>query len=457
MIPTHFDDPHALGEAVTRYLAGDCSAAEVAALSAALERDQAAAAVFVEIATQAALVRDWARTTPLTAVEVSPPPRRRIVPRAVALATSLCLVFSLGLVFIMGLAFGVGRPRSVFDARRHLGQIESASAAVRHGHDGRTAALEVGDGFEAGTLATDLMETAVVRLRDGTLLALGTDTEMELSDDGRKRVVLLRGTFTADVVPQPVGRPMMIRTPTAELEVVGTAFSLAAEPERTHLDVDHGLVRVRRLADDTAVDVSAGREVRVSPDACTPLLLAASTRSSDAWRVDFTAGPPPGWSAGEWIPEHGSLRAVLTQEGSRSRGVVSNNAWRDGGHSLARLHDDSVVRVTLRCRASADIAVVLSLRESDTGPFVCNVFARGRCVASKSPRDDWRTLELPLSDFRPIRTSRPVRIPGASAFMMSVATKQDLAGLEVKAIEIARRSPPAAAASPSAEGGHPAP
>jgi ferric-dicitrate binding protein FerR (iron transport regulator) len=450
MIPTCLDDPNALGEAVARYLAGDCSAGEVAALSAALERDPAAAAVFVEIATQAALVRDWAQTTPPTAVEVSPP-RRRILPRAIALATSLCLAF------IVGLAFVVGRPWSAFDARRHLGRIESASAAVRHAHDGRTAALDVGDGFEAGTLATDLMETAVVRLRDGTLLALGTDTELELSDDGRKRVVLVRGTFTADVVPQPVGRPMMIRTPTAELEVVGTAFSLAAEPERTHLDVDKGLVRVRRLTDDAAVDVPAGREVRVSPDASAPLELGASTRSSDAWRVDFAAGPPPGWTAGEWIPEHGSLRAVLTQEGSRSRGVVSNSAWRDGDHSLARLHDDSVVRVTLRCRTSADIAVVLSLRESDTGPFVCNVFARGRCVASKSPRDDWRTLELPLSDFSPYRTSRPIRIPGASAFMMSVATKQDLAGLEVKAIEIARRSPPAAAASPSAAGGHPSP
>lgn len=449
MIPTCLDDPNALGETVARYLAGDCSAGEVAALSAALERDPGAAAVFVEIATQAALVRDWSRATPPTAVEVSPPPRRPILRRAIALATSLCLAFVVGLLIV------VGRPWSAFDARRHLGRIESASAAVWHAHDGRTAALHVGDGFAAGTLVTDLMETAVVRLRDGTLLGLGADTKLELSDDGRKRVVLERGTFTADVVPQPVGRPMTIRTPTAELDVVGTAFSLAAEPARTHLDVDKGLVRVRRLTDDTAVDVPAGREVRVSPDASAPLQLGASTRSSDAWRVDFAAGPPPGWTAGEWIPEHGSLRAVLTQEGSRSRGVVSNSAWRDGDHSLARLHDDSVVRVTLRCRTSADIAVVLSLRESDTGPFVCNVFARGRCVASESPRDDWRTLELPLSDFSPYRTSRPVRIPESCAFKMSVATKQDRADLEVKAIEIARRSTPAAGASPSAAGGHP--
>jgi len=428
MNPANLEDPQVLIEALTRYVAGDCADEEVARLSAALEHDPAACALFVEIATQAVLLRDLAQTSPEPAVALPLPARRsRVVPWSLALAASLVL------------AFVVGRQWSPVDSARQLGRIESASTVVRYSHDGRAVELHVGDDFEAGTLTTDLEETAAVRLRDGTLLALGTDTELALSDDGRKRIDLRRGTFTADVVPQPPGRPMMIHTPTAEIEVVGTSFSLAVEPQRTHLDVDEGLVRVRRLADDATVEVPAGREVRVSPDAADPLQLGASTRSSASWRVDFTAGPPPGWDAGEWVPENGSLRAVPTIEGRRNFAVISNNAWRDGDHSLARLFDDSVVRVTLRRHKPATLDVVLSLREADGRSFVGNAFLRNRRDWNELPVGEWRTLEFPLSEFVPMRSDSSLRIDGKAVFKISITTRQEAAGLEVKDIEIVRR------------------
>lgn len=423
------DDRQVLWESLTRYCAGECSATEAAELSTVLENDPAACELFVEIAPQSVLLRDLAQASSEPATIVPSPSRRKRT-----------LLWTFALAASVVIAFVVGRKWSVPEGnQREIGRIESASAVVQFARDGKSIELSVGDAFEAGSLATDAMETAALRLTDGTLLSLGTDTELELVEDGRKRIDLKRGTFTADVVPQPVGKPMLIHTPTAEIEVVGTAFSLAVEPERTHLDVDEGLVRVRRLADDAKVEVPAGREVRVSPDAGDPLQLGASTRSNAAWRVDFSAGAPRGWDAGEWVPENGSLRAAPTIEGRRNHAVISNNAWRDGDHSLARLFEDSVVRVTLRRHKPATLDVVLSLREADGRSFVGNAFLRNRRNWNELPVGEWRTLEFPLSEFVPMRDTSSLRIDGKAVFKISITTRQEAAGLEVKDIEIVRR------------------
>lgn len=43
-------------------------------------------------------------------------------------------------------------------------------------------------------------------------------------------VTLNHGAISADVEPQPKNLPMIVRTPAAEIEVVGTQFNVDSEP-----------------------------------------------------------------------------------------------------------------------------------------------------------------------------------------------------------------------------------
>ena len=59
----------------------------------------------------------------------------------------------------------------------------------------------------------------------------------------------MRGSFSARVLPQPAGNPMLIHTPSAVLEVLGTQFDVEAESKSTMLLVREGKVQVRRVGD----------------------------------------------------------------------------------------------------------------------------------------------------------------------------------------------------------------
>jgi hypothetical protein len=96
--------------------------------------------------------------------------------------------------------------------------------------------LVVGNRLCAGTASLD-GESAFMTLRfdDGTCVTLAGETVLEFDARWQKTLVLRRGNLSVDAHPQPRGRPMLIRTPTAEVEVVGTVFSVSVDPQHTHL------------------------------------------------------------------------------------------------------------------------------------------------------------------------------------------------------------------------------
>src|SRR5262249_7768790 len=104
---------------------------------------------------------------------------------------------------------------------------------------------------------------------------------------------------------QAQGRPMLIRTRTAELEVLGTQLDVEAEREATRLNVDEGRVRVTRLVDGSVAEVPARHQVVASADrteALTPTLRAAVV---DRWKSRLNA------SVGKPLPAEGDLPARL--------------------------------------------------------------------------------------------------------------------------------------------------
>lgn len=108
----------------------------------------------------------------------------------------------------------------------------------------------------------------VLRLPDATRVDLGPGSQLrELSGAAaERRFTLQRGRLSADVAARvPGSRPFVVRTPEAEVAVLGTKFSLALSAGLTRLDVERGRVTLARRSDGASVEVPAGHAAAAGP------------------------------------------------------------------------------------------------------------------------------------------------------------------------------------------------
>ena len=68
-------------------------------------------------------------------------------------------------------------------------------------------------------------------------MMISGNSMLTFSDDGQKKLRLKEGGFSANVNPQPKGKPMLVSTRTALFEVMGTSFSVDTEPTAATLRV----------------------------------------------------------------------------------------------------------------------------------------------------------------------------------------------------------------------------
>src|SRR5262249_25909163 len=137
---------------------------------------------------------------------------------------------------------------------------------------------------------------------------------------------LEQGLLNADVTKQPAGKSMILRTPQAEVSVLGTRFLLAAEKESTRLQVEEGAVKFTRTADKQSIEVRSGYFAVAAPGKpLDPAPLPGGVRYLD---IDLHAGVTSG--DGEWTVE--------------GRTVKQNRVSRQAEGGLS----------TLLCRAEAE-------------------------------------------------------------------------------------------------------
>ncbi len=171
-----------------------------------------------------------------------------------------------------------------------------------------------------------------LEFHDGSTAMIFGDSMLTFSDQGQKEVRLKQGRFSADVVPQPPGEPMLIHTPVADLVVVGTQFDVEAGPESTMLFVREGIVQIRRVSDGKTVDVTADHRVVVTADSDMLLWLVGP---------DQTWPQTPFW---ENRSTSGNQDAIATQEtrdfdGTRNLTLSEEPAAlpaQDTGHTIRR-------------------------------------------------------------------------------------------------------------------------
>ena len=145
-----------------------------------------------------------------------------------------------------------------------------------------------------------------LRFHDGSEVTISGASMLTIRDEGQKILRLREGRLSADVVPQPMGKPMLVHTRTAVLSVLGTQFEVEAGLVSTALNVNQGRVRLKRLSDGIEVDVPA-RHVVVADDenGLTPRRIPDSV---NRWvsQLNFS-----GEYYGKWIPATDKAAASL--------------------------------------------------------------------------------------------------------------------------------------------------
>ena len=98
-----------------------------------------------------------------------------------------------------------------------------------------------------------------------TRLAIGADAEFGVvTAMPDKQLKLTAGTLRASVARQSASHPMLIRTPTAKAEVLGTKFEMSATKERTEMTVTEGRVLIARTEDESGVVVETSQSATVT-------------------------------------------------------------------------------------------------------------------------------------------------------------------------------------------------
>ena len=245
-----------------------------------------------------------------------------------------------------------------------------------------------------------------LEFNDGSTVTISGNSMLTFSDYGQKELHLRKGTFSANVVPQPAGLPMLVHTRSARLEVLGTQFEVEAGLSSTLLNVSEGKVRVKRLSDGNTVDVPSRHRVVASADH--DMLPARLPDASHQWKSQLNLGPTG--SYGRWQSATDERETVLKAIPYTSKEGITVNAAgfrvSTGDAAPVVLQPDSYMKVRGKITDAHEIYFGVTAFQT-TGEFV------GR-YQTGLPADQFEvgqefTVLLPVSDFLLDPTSIPER------------------------------------------------
>ncbi|MEM1295094.1 MAG: FecR family protein, partial [Verrucomicrobiota bacterium] len=266
--------------------------------------------------------------------------------------------------------------------------------------DNELVTLKSGDRLRPGTLFIESPSGAAeLRFRDGTLVTLTGDSEVDFAMTSRGKVLRSRsGRLTANVAPQPDGKPMRILTPTAEVEVMGTILSLDTASDATHLTVAEGLVRLRRLADGMAVEVPAQHQSLATLISSSDLSIQKAEELQDKWTMrpqDVTKARKFDGRGSETI--YGSVPYVAGRRPDGTKIVRSGISFNG---NLARMSPESQIRVRFRSEFGPTL-FLSTVRKNGSfgGNFEYNIH---RDEASPDSQL-WQEVVVPIGKFNVVR------------------------------------------------------
>ena len=171
--------------------------------------------------------------------------------------------------------------------------------------------LKVGTKLSGGTIEGMVPNSWFeLTFRDGSTVAISGNAILTFSNQEQKILYLNKGTLSCSVKPQPSGKPMLIHTNVARLEVLGTQFEMEAGLSSTVLNVSEGNVRVKRLSDGRVIDVPAKHRVIAAAD---HVLTSLPTPAPvNQWKSQLQGGPAG--TFGTWV-------AMADQQAARLKAI----------------------------------------------------------------------------------------------------------------------------------------
>ena len=309
------------------------------------------------------------------------------------------------------------------------------------GPDGRTR-QEPAPGLKFGEGNLELVGNdplVSVRMDDGSTITLHGESEAFFSYEKGWIVRLRRGSFEAAVQPQPAGRPMRILTPTAEIEVVGTIFSLLAQPDETSLEVVEGFVTMRRLADGREASVGGQNRLVITLDPQTALTPQQLVVPPTTWEADFSTFPRD--ADGIWIPPGkdsptGALSSRPYIAGRREDDgvLVHHGILYRHRHALATVQ--SGAELQLKVRTTSDTSLqIMAVTSRPEGGYGGN-YEVNAIPCLRPPDGGWQEVNIPLEMLHqqsPVTTALP---PGHVIVAILINSYTWPVGLEVGGLAI---------------------
>ncbi|MEO2008262.1 MAG: FecR domain-containing protein [Pirellulaceae bacterium] len=223
------------------------------------------------------------------------------------LAAAAVVIVALSAGLIYQLAYPVGEaPKTNNVATQHRVSDESiaritglSGLLIWTGDRGQIVRdVKVGTELAGGTIEGMTPDSWFeIQFNDGSTVMISGTSTLTITDPGQKELRLREGFFSANVVPQPKGKPMLIHTPSTLLEVLGTQFDVEANQASTMVNVTEGKVRVRRLSDGREVDVLAKQ--RVIAEGGGDLTPQRLPESVNHWKSQLHLRPG---GYGTWLP-----------------------------------------------------------------------------------------------------------------------------------------------------------
>jgi ferric-dicitrate binding protein FerR (iron transport regulator) len=232
-------EPHDL---IEKHLNGDLSEEEAKVLADWLREDRAHVEEFVRATHVHSSLQDVMAETgeigPAGRVAVlTARPRwnaRRIIPLAAALVLAL-----VGLYATHRLSSGSRVVARVTETSEGVIIVRGAKEVIaRPGN-----ALLRGDRIHTGAA-----QRISLAYRDGrTRAELGSHSTLEMWGEGNRCIVLKQGDADISVARRLMGKPFVVETPHAKVDVLGTTFLLSVSHDATRLDMEDGIARLTHL------------------------------------------------------------------------------------------------------------------------------------------------------------------------------------------------------------------
>ena len=298
-------------EQVDRFLNGEMSDAEKDSLAEQLDSDPMARKTFVEH-----VEWDTRLASALQNEEINPSwlglPAAAL-PQPLAGAGSPShggRVSGLWWLLLTTSLFAIGLALFWRSSEPAVARITGVSGSLQWTGDGGQVVRDVtvGTSLSGGTVEGMAPDSWFeLQFTDGSTVTISGNSVLTFSDDEQKVLHLKQGYLSGHVQHQPKGRPMLIHTRSALLEVVGTRFDVEAQPSSTMLHVAEGKVRVKRLSDGSVVDVPS--QHRAIAAAGQILTSARVPQAVSHWVSEIGFGPEGTY--GQWIPSSADTTARL--------------------------------------------------------------------------------------------------------------------------------------------------